>query len=361
MDNREAPGVNRDGRDDGLVFYPLTYKPGAADAIVNVSIGVANVNDTRYARDADRSLYANVWIDWNTDGDWEDAGEHVVNRVQINPRGTPPPLGTGLNWEIVSQGSAPTISTERIPAANDLRSATFRCTFPVPRRCACLRPARDAGHCGLARGWTSVKTPAATTRARFSDRCRRCATSPSRRATRNPRVRGSVSPPAPHARRGRGLPLSRRFRGRARLSLPHTRDAGRGPTPVHLSRVARSPGNSRSWSGRRGRNRCAAEPDAARLGRRRRRCDVHDCSREGWVGNRASLGHCVCQDSRHRNGRRVRHPRVVGVPDDAFDDLPRYQWSLNERRLHLSGWADWNGDGDWEDTGERIIGTNVNP
>ena len=45
------------------------------------------------------------------------------------------------------------------------------------------------------------------------------------------------------------------------------------------------------------------------------------------------------------------------VDDTGFGFLGRYNRVGASARLYLNGWADWNGDGDWDDPGEKIIGT----
>jgi hypothetical protein len=45
------------------------------------------------------------------------------------------------------------------------------------------------------------------------------------------------------------------------------------------------------------------------------------------------------------------------VDDTGFGPTGRYEVAVPTKRLYLNGWADWNGDGDWDDAGEKIVGT----
>ena len=45
------------------------------------------------------------------------------------------------------------------------------------------------------------------------------------------------------------------------------------------------------------------------------------------------------------------------VDDTGVGPDGRYQASDSAKRLYLNGWADWDGDGDWSDAGEKIVGT----
>lgn len=45
------------------------------------------------------------------------------------------------------------------------------------------------------------------------------------------------------------------------------------------------------------------------------------------------------------------------VDDTGVGALGRYDAAVATKRLYLNGWADWNGDGDWTDPGEKIVGT----
>ena len=56
--------VDNDRYDDGVTFFPLTFKPGrTGDA--RYSVCVADPNGGRYDGTPGRSLFVNGWIDWN--------------------------------------------------------------------------------------------------------------------------------------------------------------------------------------------------------------------------------------------------------------------------------------------------------
>ncbi len=116
---------NRDGRDDGFVLFPLTYKTGTPGK-VQFSIGVFDVENRRYAADKDKSLWVNLWIDWDTDGVWkEENKEHVIDGLQINPR------GDGVTfWEIVDPGEGGA-TTVQLFSGLDGNSAEFESAIPV--------------------------------------------------------------------------------------------------------------------------------------------------------------------------------------------------------------------------------------
>ncbi|MFQ5793539.1 MAG: GEVED domain-containing protein [Candidatus Bipolaricaulia bacterium] len=122
------PHDDLDRFDDGVVLFPLTYKPGEQGK-VEFTVCVADPGSGRYSDDPDRSLYVNGWIDWNTNGTWEiRSNEHVVNGVQINPAFT-----VAGRWrEIVAAGAQP--QTTRRSVSPSGRCATFEAEFPVPQQ-----------------------------------------------------------------------------------------------------------------------------------------------------------------------------------------------------------------------------------
>ncbi len=87
----------RDRYDDGVTFFPLTYEPGKKGKLhfwictADADNGDAGAGG-RYADEPDRSLYVNAWIDWNTNGKWQETNqEHIINGLRINP--APPDNG----------------------------------------------------------------------------------------------------------------------------------------------------------------------------------------------------------------------------------------------------------------------------
>ncbi len=123
---------DRDGRDDGVIFFPLTYNRPSANANdrpgrVRFTIRVHNAASARYADAADRSLYMNLWIDWNTNGMWEETNnEHVLSGVRIVPRAPHP-----TPWVFV-EGTTGSMTTRVGEAAmNDRNAQTFQSDIRV--------------------------------------------------------------------------------------------------------------------------------------------------------------------------------------------------------------------------------------
>lgn len=78
---------DRDRYDDGVVFFPLTYKPKETGKL-EFTACTADAKSGRYSDDPDRSMFVNGWIDWDTNGKWDESGgEHVVDGLQLNPGG----------------------------------------------------------------------------------------------------------------------------------------------------------------------------------------------------------------------------------------------------------------------------------
>lgn len=101
--------------DQGVVFYPRTFTPGNRNGRSDFTVCVADKASTRYANVADKSLWVNGWIDWNTNGVWQEAGnEHVVDGARIFPR----------DWSVTGQG----VSRLR----ENGNCATFKALFTVP-------------------------------------------------------------------------------------------------------------------------------------------------------------------------------------------------------------------------------------
>lgn len=114
-----------DGHDDGLVFYPLSYKPGATGR-VDVQVCVDQPG-SRYDRtDADKQIFVNGWIDWNTNGSWEEGagGEHVLDGMRLAITDTTPAAWTPLTTTV---GSA----TVTLLSSND-DCGNYKVEFPVP-------------------------------------------------------------------------------------------------------------------------------------------------------------------------------------------------------------------------------------
>ena len=87
--------------DDGVTFIPMfsawPYPPGR-EGVLRFTVWVADASGGRYADDPARSIWVNGWIDWNSDGDWEDPEEHVVPGARIWPT-VEEGVVTGWNFE----------------------------------------------------------------------------------------------------------------------------------------------------------------------------------------------------------------------------------------------------------------------
>ncbi|MCG8408388.1 MAG: S8/S53 family peptidase [Phycisphaerales bacterium] len=118
---------DRDGRDDGVLFFPLTYKTAAGNpGKVRFTIGTADSGSPRYsAADPDKSLFVNLWIDWDADGKWEENNsEHVLNGVRIRP------VAGGGAWQVTNQGTSGSVTAHQQNGA-DNNSARFESQIPV--------------------------------------------------------------------------------------------------------------------------------------------------------------------------------------------------------------------------------------
>jgi hypothetical protein len=119
-----ARKADLDRFDDGIVFYPRSYTPGGKGR-VDFTICVADPKSNRYVarqgeQAADRELWVNGWIDWNTNGAWEETGdEHVVDGVRIRPG----------DWS-VTKGSATRIRPATV-TGKPPNCATFKAEFKV--------------------------------------------------------------------------------------------------------------------------------------------------------------------------------------------------------------------------------------
>lgn len=74
-----------DGYDDGVTLYPLKYKPGGTGR-ADVQVCVAETGPRYDANERDRQLFVNGWMDWNTNGRWEESGgEHFLDGLRLAP------------------------------------------------------------------------------------------------------------------------------------------------------------------------------------------------------------------------------------------------------------------------------------
>ena len=368
--------------DKGVVFFPRTYLPGGTGQ-VEYTVCVADARSRRYANSADTGLYVNGWIDWDTDGTWEEeAGgrEHVVDGVRIHPG----------DWSDNSN------VVTRLRANGNC--ATFRATFRVPE----IRSGELWARFRLDYGENAGRNDP-----RPGDDRRDWSSHPS---LRDPTVAPNRPQPTPDPR----LPLSQRrgySQGATRFGEVEDyllgSDYGDAPDPYvapgryptrHASRGAYSLSFNREWLG----------PDAnyALASREVDGCDQTTAEEDradggGVLPNLA--GDCKGADQdRHDDGAIVpasvapgEEVTVVvtvtgqvdtrgfanrgsggedskGVPtlqgDCTLKPIPdqpdtpavhrgrgRYAAWRKEARLFLNAWADWNADGDWSAADEHVL------
>ncbi len=122
-----GPGFDRDRYDDGVTFFPLTYAAGGRGR-AEFNVCVADRDTGRYANNDDRLLYINAWIDWNTNEIWEDAPEHIINGLRLEPALN---AATGQAWNIRGIRNPATTITQRLTSISG-RCARFRAEFDVP-------------------------------------------------------------------------------------------------------------------------------------------------------------------------------------------------------------------------------------
>ncbi len=121
LENGSLKAPDLDRHDDGVLFFPLTYLPGETGK-VQFTVCAADPDSPRYAGAVDQSLYVNGWIDWSGSGGWEETGgEHIVDGLQLNPRGS---------WEALAGDDNVT------PRAITDNCREFEATFPIPETVA---------------------------------------------------------------------------------------------------------------------------------------------------------------------------------------------------------------------------------
>lgn len=375
-----------DGRDDGVVFFPLTYRQFAATGKVQFTIGVADAGDIftpgpppsgRYSRtganaDPDRSLFFNLWIDWNGNGQWDAVNfEHVLNGVQITPAG---------GWTVLSSGAGGATVT-RTAVSADGNSATFECVnLPTGFiQCGSIW-ARARLDFGENVGRNDPRPPAGAVHLGFR----------SLPSLRDPGLALNAVGPG-GAAGALGL-----FKGAARFGEVEDyfigSDFGDAPDdeccryPTLLSRDgAHHLQFHREWLG---------EPHCCFPFASREK-DANDANSlcglvlglgtdQDGVANLAPEDTDGADDGFEVSALQFFGPLfllnvkittcaselgvrsagffggMIDTPADAADSLPRYDHTDPRRRLYLSAWADWNDDGTWEEA-EKVVDEVVDP
>jgi hypothetical protein len=83
----DISGWDLDRYDDAVLFFPLTYMPGDRTGKAQFNVCVEDVGDRYDPADADKTLYLNAWVDWDTDFDWEEANsEHIIDGLRLAPK-----------------------------------------------------------------------------------------------------------------------------------------------------------------------------------------------------------------------------------------------------------------------------------
>ena len=344
---------DRDGRDDGWTFFPLSYEPGSMIGRADFRIGVFDAMSPRYANDGEHCLYVNLWIDWDTDGQWEEVGgEHVLDGVQINPAGP---------WNVIDQGGA-TITL--VANSQDGNSAEFRSVFPVPQ----------IGCNGLL--WARARLDYGEDVGRNDPR-------PSFRSLpsmRDPAIADGV-PQAPGMMRGFVHGAARYGEVedyRIGSDFGDAEDVG-GMYPTKGFAGARHIDVHQEWLGPSfGGPAVSREIDADDPG-----CMNGGTDEDGSANlvdndglddgvfippfgpGQAIVIEVIVSSTINARGAHLGQPATnvgqVGIPEDTRDTLPRYDSQDPTRRLYLSGWADWNGDKIWETPFEKIIDVAIDP
>jgi hypothetical protein len=116
-----------DWLDNGLTFYPLTYLPGGRGR-VDLEVCVQETGARYDAANADKQIYVNGWIDWDTDEKWEEGAtkEHVVDGLRLAPV-----TDDSAGWAVRGLTAGPTNSAVTLKAAV-ARCGRYEVAFDVP-------------------------------------------------------------------------------------------------------------------------------------------------------------------------------------------------------------------------------------
>ncbi|MBL8880078.1 MAG: right-handed parallel beta-helix repeat-containing protein [Phycisphaerales bacterium] len=366
VDNREF-FHDRDGRDDGLVFFPLTYEQSTNTGKVQFSIGVADKGDQRYIPQAgeanpnpDRSLFFNLWIDWDTNGVWDEGVEHVLDGVQIQPR-------NAATWNVINSGASGAIVT-CISTSADRNYATFECTNLPTGFIGCgtilARARLDYGeNVGrndprpLFRSLPSLRNPAAAVGSDDPGAGRGRVAGAARYGEVEDFFIGSDFGDAPDDGFGNFPTLSMTGGGR-HLDF-HQEWLGVCCLPLATREIDADDDNfvcdgAGAGTDQDGDGNLRPE-DTDRLD------DGVQITPCGPCGPAFSIDVTVTSSISARGGILEQPGGSVAFPEDDADTLPRYDSEFDNRLLYLTAWADWNGNHNWDDVGEKIIDEAIYP
>lgn len=124
--NRDRDMVDLDAKDDGVVFYPLTYKPGEKGR-VDVQVCVVETGPRYDRNNRDKQLYVNGWIDWNTNLAWQEGTtqEHVLDGLRLAITDT-----TALAWAPLSSSAEHSATVTLLSSNSDC--GRYKVEFNVP-------------------------------------------------------------------------------------------------------------------------------------------------------------------------------------------------------------------------------------
>ena len=374
---------DRDGRDDGALFFPLTYKPGQQGKM-EFTVGVFDHESERYSADVDKSLYVNLWVDWDTDGEWEDlpTKEHVIDGLRLNPQRP--------NW-IEAQDGNPSTDTQHLQNSTDGNRAKFRSTFLVP-------------DIGCEQMWARMRIDYGENVGRNDPRPHFRSLPSLRRLNldeADPQPLGEFTGfvygaarygevedyligtdfgdapdagfpvyPEPWWWWGWWYPTLKDSDGARHLDIhqewlgPDNNDEpnpSREIDPDDLSCLGA--GTDQDYRP----NLDPADTDY--------NCDgvqfvpIFPSDYANVIGVEVTVTSSISargavayvRSSGKGANRSVAGPLSVGFPDDKADTLPRYDAGDGKRRLYLAAWADWNGDGVWSTPDEKIIDDIIDP
>ncbi len=390
---------DRDGRDDGVVFFPLTFKPDAANpnatpGKVRFTVRVHDRTSARYVvsvppdpagtNAADKSLFFNLWIDWNSNGVWEEPttvpmsngnNEHVLS-VRIDPS----------TWTAVDAAATGAMTMPTADVAADNNARTFQSMIRVGNiRCGPIwaRARLDYGENvgqndprpvfrslpslrGLAVAMGSPQPPPTAAMpvgyvygaARYGEVEDYFLGSDFGDAPDN----GSGMYPTLKAQMGpRHLDIHQEWLGLANPMRPSaSREVDAKPDfnlsclffPLNLAQLFAPPGTDEDLIDN---LRFSGDNDKFDDG-----VMIPAFPKVCGPGTTIPIKVTMATSVAERGSVGNAGPAVGAVEDEA-DSLPRYSSADPKRRLYLSGWADWNGNGLFETPAEKIVDQPVDP